>query len=199
MNQASMFHPGDTVGLMIAALLILICFALITAFMVLALVESYVVISAGVLMMGFAGSRWTKEYAFKVMTYAVSVGAKLFILQLLIGVGETMIDGWVTADQATVSENLCDGRSCDHPSDDHEDGPGHGPGAGQRRVLQYSLWSDRGCRHPVSAASRARRSELAPLCTGLLPLRASSLDRRPQVERVQNRNSAGLPRTPAPP
>ncbi len=104
MNQASMFHPGDTVGLMIAALLILICFALITAFMVLALIESYVVISAGVLMMGFAGSRWTKEYAFKVMTYAVSVGAKLFILQLLIGVGETMIDGWVTTDQATVSE-----------------------------------------------------------------------------------------------
>jgi type IV secretion system protein TrbL len=103
-NQASLFHPGDTAGLVIAALLILVSFALITAFMVMALVESYVVISAGVLMMGFGGSRWTRDYAFKVMIYAVSIGAKLFILQLLIGLGETMIDGWVTTDQTTLSQ-----------------------------------------------------------------------------------------------
>ena len=38
-----------------------VCFALMAAFMVLALVESYLVISLGVLLMAFGGSRWTKD------------------------------------------------------------------------------------------------------------------------------------------
>jgi type IV secretion system protein TrbL len=95
MDKASFWAPGDSLGLMLSALIIIVCFALIAAFLILALVESYVVISAGVLLMGFGGSRWTKDYAVKVMVYAMSVGAKLFILQLLIGLGETMIQGWV--------------------------------------------------------------------------------------------------------
>ena len=42
-----------------------VCFALDGSFLILALVESYVVISAGVLFMGFGGSRFTKDYALK--------------------------------------------------------------------------------------------------------------------------------------
>ena len=38
--------------------------------------------------MGFGGSRFTKDYAVRTMTYAVSVGAKLFVLQLLIALGQ---------------------------------------------------------------------------------------------------------------
>jgi type IV secretion system protein TrbL len=94
LGQVSAWSPGASVGLVIAALVIIICFALIAAFMVLALVESYVVISAGVLLMGFGGSRWTSDYALKIIVYAVSVGAKLFVLQLLVGLGENMIQGW---------------------------------------------------------------------------------------------------------
>jgi type IV secretory pathway TrbL component len=45
--------------------------------------------------MGFGGSRWTKDYAVKIIVYAVSVGAKLFVLQLLVGMGEAMIREWV--------------------------------------------------------------------------------------------------------
>lgn len=93
-QQASIWKLADSAGLIIAALVVLICFALIAAFLILALVESYIVISAGVLLMGFGGSRWTKDYAVKVMVYAVAVGAKLFVLQLLIGLGQGMIITW---------------------------------------------------------------------------------------------------------
>ena len=93
-DQVSFFSPGDSAGYVLAALIVLICFALIAAFMILALVESYIVISAGVLLMGFGGSRWTKDYAVKIMVYAMAVGAKLFVLQLLVGLGQAMIRSW---------------------------------------------------------------------------------------------------------
>lgn len=93
-DQVSLFSPGDSAGYVLAALIVLICFALIAAFLILALVESYIVISAGVLLMGFGGSRWTKDYAVKIMAYAVAVGAKLFVLQLLVGLGQALIQSW---------------------------------------------------------------------------------------------------------
>ena len=86
-EATSLWSPGASLGLLIAALVIIVCFALIAAFMILVLIESYIVISAGVLFMGFGGSRWTKDFAVKIMVYAVSVGAKLFILQLIVALG----------------------------------------------------------------------------------------------------------------
>jgi type IV secretion system protein TrbL len=95
MEKTTFWHPGDSVGLMFASIVIVVCFALITALMILAMVESYVVISAGVLFMGFGGSRWTKDYAVKTLTYAVSVGAKLFVLELLVALGQQLFQDWV--------------------------------------------------------------------------------------------------------
>ena len=95
MEKASMWEPADSVGLLISALVVVVCFGLIAAFMVLVLVESYIVIYAGVLMMGFGASRFTREYTISFFKYAVSVGAKLFVMQLLIGLGESMIKDWL--------------------------------------------------------------------------------------------------------
>jgi type IV secretion system protein TrbL len=103
-DQASIFAPGASVGLIIFALVLIVCFALIAAFMVLALVESYVIISAGVLLMGFGGSRWTKDYALKTLIYAVSVGAKLFILQLLVALGQQIFTRLAQAFEANSSD-----------------------------------------------------------------------------------------------
>jgi type IV secretion system protein TrbL len=84
MSQMSIWSPAASVGLIIAGLVIEVCFALIAACMVLALVESYLVISMGVLFMAFGGTRWTKDFAISTVRYTVSVGAKLFVLQLLV-------------------------------------------------------------------------------------------------------------------
>lgn len=62
MSQMSIWSPAASVGLIIAGLVIEVCFALITACMVLALVESYLVISMGVLFMAFGGTQWTKDF-----------------------------------------------------------------------------------------------------------------------------------------
>ena len=83
--------PAEGILLGFAALIILCCYAFLAALLIEALVQSYVVVSAGVLFMGFGGSRWTAETAKKMVHYAVSVGAKLMIVQLLMGLGSQLV------------------------------------------------------------------------------------------------------------
>jgi type IV secretion system protein TrbL len=96
LNGTTIFNPQDAIVSGMCAIAILICFGLMAANMIEALVESYVVISAGVLMMGFGGSSWTSEYAKKLLIYAISVGAKLFLLQLLMGLCEQLVSQLAT-------------------------------------------------------------------------------------------------------
>ncbi|MBN8904875.1 MAG: P-type conjugative transfer protein TrbL [Rhodospirillales bacterium] len=107
LSQMSIWHPEASAGLIIAGLIIEVCFALMAAFMVLALVESYLVISMGVLFMAFGGSRWTKDIAVSTVRYAVSVGAKLFVLQLLIGIGTGLIQSWADSFVDVTDASLC--------------------------------------------------------------------------------------------
>jgi type IV secretion system protein TrbL len=107
MAQMSIWSPAASVGLIIAGLVIEVCFALIAACMVLALVESYLVISMGVLFMAFGGTRWTKDYAISTVRYTVSVGAKLFVLQLLVSIGDNLIHSWATTFSDITASSLC--------------------------------------------------------------------------------------------
>ena len=88
-EATSIFNPLS-VGLVIAAIIVIICFAFMAAFMVVALVETYIVISAGVLFMGFGGSRWTKTYAVNMLHYSVAAGAKLFVAQLIAALAQQL-------------------------------------------------------------------------------------------------------------
>lgn len=92
---AGLLHSGA--GLIIGgvtALIVMLSFALIAAELVVSLVESYIVVSAGILLLGFAGNRFTSQYSSKYLNYAVSVGVKLFVLYLIIGVGSTLATHW---------------------------------------------------------------------------------------------------------
>lgn len=105
--QMSVVNPGASAGFMVAGIVIMICFGLIAALMIEALVQSYIVISAGVLFMGFGGSRWTKDFAITIVRYALSVGAKLFVLQLIVGLGQGLMTTWSQQFDAGVNTNVC--------------------------------------------------------------------------------------------
>lgn len=107
MAQMSIWSPTASVGLMIAGLVIEVCFALIAAAMVLALVESFLVISMGVLFMAFGGTQWTKDIAVSTVRYTISVGAKLFVLQLLVSIGSSLIQSWVASFNNITASSLC--------------------------------------------------------------------------------------------
>lgn len=97
-NQIGLFSGPSGVGKYIlcglSALGILLCFGVIAGQMLVTLIESYIVVSGGVLFLGFAGSRWTTTFSEKYISYAVSVGVKLFVTYLIIGAGQHLSDTW---------------------------------------------------------------------------------------------------------
>jgi len=86
----------------LAALGILLCFGVIAGQMLVTLIESYIVVSGGVLFLGFAGSRWTTTFSEKYISYAVGVGVKLFVTYLIIGAGQHLSDTWA----AKITEEM---------------------------------------------------------------------------------------------
>ncbi|OKP00811.1 P-type conjugative transfer protein TrbL [Xenorhabdus eapokensis] len=97
------WNPLAAMMIALSALVVLVSFAFIAAFMGLTIIESYVVINASALFMGFGASQWTREYALAIVRYAVSVGAKLFILTLIVGMIVDSAKEWSAV--YTVSSN----------------------------------------------------------------------------------------------
>ena len=81
--------------LFIAPIFVVLSFTVIAGVLLITLIESYLVIGGGILLLGFAGSRWTASFAEGYLTYAVRVGVKLFVLYLLIGIGMALPETWL--------------------------------------------------------------------------------------------------------
>lgn len=79
----------------LCAVIVIVAYAIIAAQLLVALVESYIVIGGGILLLGFSGSRWTKFFSERYLSYVASVGVKLFVLYLIMGVGMTIAARWV--------------------------------------------------------------------------------------------------------
>ncbi len=104
-QNVSITDPPGSLGLIITALIMTIAFAIMAAILLLAIVEMFILINAGVILLGFGGSNFTKDIAIRFLTYTVSVGAKLFVIQLVIGLGLTLLNGFATGFNATAPNN----------------------------------------------------------------------------------------------
>lgn len=96
-KEISAFGFGTAVITAIMAVIVLLCFTFISCFMFATLVESFIVINAAVLFMGFGGSSWTREFAIAPLKYLISVGAKLFVLTLIVGIIIKSSNDWLKA------------------------------------------------------------------------------------------------------
>jgi type IV secretion system protein TrbL len=54
------------------------------------LIEAYIMIGAGAVMLGFTGSRWTMSFGEKWIGYAFSIGVKLFVIYVIVALGITI-------------------------------------------------------------------------------------------------------------
>jgi type IV secretion system protein TrbL len=73
---------------------VVVAYAVVAGQLMVTLIESYIVVSAGLFFLGFSGSRWTLPFSEKYVAYAVSVGIKLFMLYLIVGLGQTLAGQW---------------------------------------------------------------------------------------------------------
>jgi type IV secretion system protein TrbL len=94
------------------ALLIFLAYVVITLTFIMATVESYVVMSAGLIFLGFGASRWTVPYTERYISLVVSTGVRLMVLYMIIGLGQTLSNTWVQeASQLPLSARLGFNRS----------------------------------------------------------------------------------------
>jgi len=80
--------PSSTFTLAFSNLLILLSFVIVAGQYMVTIMESYIATSAGILMLGFSGSRFTANFADKYFAYAIGVGIKLLMCSVVVALGE---------------------------------------------------------------------------------------------------------------
>lgn len=90
--QMRPYHPMDSLGYLLIGLAILICFAMITIQIIYIKCEAFVAIGASFILLGFGGCHFFKDYAINLMRYILSVGFKLYILYVVLGLGFTVLE-----------------------------------------------------------------------------------------------------------
>jgi type IV secretion system protein TrbL len=97
MSEQAKFGVFEDNALAIAAVLamgvVVICFSLVAAIFVAVMVEMYVGLLAGMIMLGLGGSSFTKDFAVRYLIYAFSVGMKLMALVMISRIGSEVLIG----------------------------------------------------------------------------------------------------------
>jgi type IV secretion system protein TrbL len=86
----------------LAMIISVIAFALVAAIFVSVLIEMYVGLMAGMIMLGLGGSSFTKDFAVRYLVYAFSVGMKLMSLVMIAKIGSDVLIG--LANEASVGD-----------------------------------------------------------------------------------------------
>jgi type IV secretion system protein TrbL len=100
---------GDSIAIVLASIMICISFALVAALQSITMVEGYVFTYAGVIFLGFGASGVTRYISMAYLRGALSIGAKLLVIQLIVGLGKIQADQWhaqITADNALFNLRL---------------------------------------------------------------------------------------------
>ena len=92
--------PGN-LGYVLVAICIVVILALIALQMLLIVVQYYVFLNAGVIMMGFLGHEWSREYAINYFRLLLALAVKFFIMQVIVVLTMTLLDTWIKASDLT--------------------------------------------------------------------------------------------------
>jgi type IV secretion system protein TrbL len=87
-----------------AMVVTVIAFALVAAIFVSVMVEMYLGLIAGMIMLGLGGSSFTKDFAIRYLVYAFSVGMKLMALVMISRIGSEVLIG--LADRPDVGDEF---------------------------------------------------------------------------------------------
>lgn len=96
-DTMELLSPVKSLGALISGLILLFCFALIAAEVLVVKCESYVVMNAGIFLLGFGGMKYFKEHSINFMKYGFAVAVKLFVLQLLMGMSSSFINDFISS------------------------------------------------------------------------------------------------------
>lgn len=108
MSEQAKFGLWEDNALAIAAVfamvVVVVSFSLVAAIFVAVMVEMYVGLLAGMIMLGLGGSSYTKDFAIKYLIYAFSVGMKLMGLVMIAKIGSDILLGLAEAPTASSEQ-----------------------------------------------------------------------------------------------
>ena len=91
--------------MVVTGIITALAFIAITVQFVVAMVESYIIVAAAFIFVGFGGSRWTAPYVERYIGLGVSNGVKIMLLYLLIGTGMQLSVDWMTQAENIASNS----------------------------------------------------------------------------------------------
>ena len=100
-----LINPALSAVVIISCLLVFLSFCVVTVHLIMTQVESYIVVSAGLIFLGFGGNTITRPYVERYFALSVAVGVKLMILYMIVGIGTFLSANWA-AQAATLSTSL---------------------------------------------------------------------------------------------
>lgn len=99
--QFGLFEDNSlAVAAVFAMVVVVIAFSLVAAIFVAVIVEMYVGLLAGMIMLGLGGSSFTKDFAVRYLIYAFSVGMKMMALVMISRIGSEVLIGLAEAPTA---------------------------------------------------------------------------------------------------
>lgn len=75
-------------------LVVLYCFACIAIKIVIIEISSKIILSAGIFLLAFSGSAWTRDYATRYIGAFFGIGIQMMFTYLLVGIGGGLINTW---------------------------------------------------------------------------------------------------------
>lgn len=91
-SAASIWSPMVSTIMITVAIIVLVVMSLIAVNMLIMLVSAWVMCYAGIILLGFGGSKWTSDITINYLRTVLSVGIQLFTMTLIIGIGQSFID-----------------------------------------------------------------------------------------------------------
>ena len=93
-SSFTVLQPIDSLFAALISLLILIVIAVIAVNMLLLLIASWVLLYAGIFLLGFGGARWTTDIAINYFKTVLGVGIQLFVMLLIVGIGSDLLSSF---------------------------------------------------------------------------------------------------------
>jgi P-type conjugative transfer protein TrbL len=96
----------DGIGFVLAGIGILIVFAFIALEMLLIIIQYYIMLNLGVIMMGFLGHEWSREYAINYFRLMLGLGVKLLSMQMIVVLSMNILQSWLNTSDLTWTQIL---------------------------------------------------------------------------------------------
>lgn len=105
-ESSSGFNVGEYIIIGLCGLIVLVVLALIAAQLTVLIVGAFVILNGGVVMMGFLGSEWTRDHAMNYFTTVLGMSVQIFIMQLLVIIGNELFMGFIDTPSEGVADYL---------------------------------------------------------------------------------------------